>query len=197
MKIFLMSLKNYIRNFVLFVLTACLLIMIVGEKSYSMPNVENAFSTVKFTSKDNSNLKLNEFRGKVIVLFFGYSHCPDICPTTLLDMSKTLADLGRDASKVQSIFISVDHKRDTAKSLAQFTSFFDSRILGVTSDKENIDKITKLFKTNYALLDHESKNYIVEHSSNIYVINQNLVVKRIIPNGLPYSEITKAVKNLV
>ena len=184
------------KNLYLFLFATFFFTVVFIGKPYAMPNVENTFSSVKFVSKNNNNLRLNEFKGKVIVLFFGYSHCPDICPTTLLDMAKVLIDLGKDAKKIQSIFISVDHKRDTPKSLAQFTSFFDPRILGVTSDKKNIDKITKLFKTNYALLDHEEKNYLVEHSSNIYIIDQNLVVKRIIPNGLPYSEITKSVKSL-
>ena len=170
-------------------------VMVLSVKSYAMPNMENAFTSVSFIDEENNDLRLDKFRGKVILLFFGYTHCPDICPTTLSDIARTLTELGKDADKTQTIFISVDYKRDTAESLAQYTSYFDSRILGVTSDKKNIDMITKSFKTTYALLDHESESYLVEHSSNIYIIDQNLVVQRILPNGLPYSEITKAVKN--
>ena len=142
-------------------------------------------------------LILKEKDGKIIVLFFGYSHCPDICPTTLLDISRAINHLGNDADRIQPIFISVDYKRDTPKSLAQYTSYFNERILGITSDKKNIDKITKFFKTSYALLDHQSKNYLVEHSSNIYIIDQNFIVQRIISNGLPYLEITKAIKKVI
>ena len=188
------SITSYGRCLITLLLVVGLLAISINIKSHAMPNMENAFMNVKFISKNNDNLRLSQFRGKVILLFFGYAHCPDICPTTLLDMAKTLDELGEDAEKVQTVFISVDHKRDTGESLAKYTSYFDSRILGITSSKKNIDEITKFFKVTYALLDHESENYIVEHSSNIYVINQNLIIKRIIPNGLPYSEITKAIK---
>tara|TARA_B100000287_G_C20560914_1_gene752409 strand:- start:486 stop:1079 length:594 start_codon:yes stop_codon:yes gene_type:complete len=166
-------------------------------KTFAMPNVEAAFSSVTFQSANNNSLYLNKFKGKVVVLFFGYTHCPDICPTTLLDISRAINELGEDVDRVQPIFISVDYKRDTPQSLAQYTAYFNKHILGITSDKENIDEITKLFKTSYALLDHQSKNYLVEHSSNIYIIDENLIVQRIISNGLPYLEITKAIKSLL
>ena len=184
----------YKKILLLIVLALGVFWMSINTKSYAMPNVENAFTNVSFVSENNDNLRLTKFRGKIIVLFFGYAHCPDICPTTLLDISKAITELGKDADRVQPIFISVDYKRDTAKSLAQYTSYFGRSILGITSDKKNIDKITKFFKTSYALLDHESKDYLVEHSSNIYIIDKNLIVRRIISNGLPYSEITKAIR---
>ena len=168
----------------------------LNTKAFAMPNVETAFTSVTFQSHEDNDLRLDKYKGKIIVLFFGYSHCPDICPTTLLDISRAINHLGNDADRIQPIFISVDYKRDTPKSLSQYTSYFNERILGITSDKKNIDKITKFFKTSYALLDHQSKNYLVEHSSNIYINDQNFIVQRIISNGLPYLEITKAIKNL-
>ena len=79
----------------------------------------------------------------------------------------------------------------------QYVNYFDKRILGISSDKKNIDKLNKYFKTKYALLDSNKKNYLVEHSSNLYVIGEDLIVKRIIAHGLPYTEITKAVKQLI
>ena len=73
--------------------------MSINTKSYAMPNVENAFTNVSFVSENNDNLRLTKFRGKIIVLFFGYAHCPDICPTTLLDISKAITELGKDVDE--------------------------------------------------------------------------------------------------
>ena len=163
----------------------------------AMPDVNKALSDVEFQSIESTNIKLTEYKGKIILLFFGYTNCPDICPTTLLDISRTLKELKGDAKKVQAIFVSVDYKRDTPQYLNEYVNYFDERILGISSDKKNIDKLNKYFKTNYSLLDSNKENYLVEHSSNLYIIGEDLVVKRIIAHGLPYTEITKAVKKLI
>ena len=114
-----------------------------------------------------------------------------------MDISRTLKELKDDAKKVQAVFVSVDYKRDTPQYLNKYVNYFDERILGISSDKKNIDKLNKYFKTNYSLLDSNKENYLVEHSSNLYIIGEDLVVKRIIAHGLPYTEITKAVKKLI
>ncbi len=163
----------------------------------AMPDVNKALSDVEFQSIESEKIKLTKYKGKVMLLFFGYTNCPDICPTTLMDISKALKELKSDADKVQAIFVSVDYKRDTPEYLNEYVNYFDKRILGISSDKNNIDKINKYFKTSYSLLDSKSENYIVEHSSNLYIIGEDLIVKRIVANGLPYTEITKAVKKLI
>ena len=173
------------------------LLLVISNHVYSMPDVSQALSDIKFKSEESQNIKLDKYKGKIILLFFGYTNCPDICPTTLLDISRTLKELGGDSDKVQAIFISVDPKRDTPKHLNDYVKYFDEKIVGLTSDRHNIDKLHKYFKTKYELLYSEDDNYLVEHSSNLYVIDANLVVDRIIANGLPNSEITKAVKKLI
>ena len=173
------------------------LIIIIPLNINAMPNVKQALSNVEFTNINGENIRINSYQGKIILLFFGYTNCPDICPTTLLDISKSLKELGQDAEKVQAIFVSVDYKRDTPKYLNEYVGYFDERIIGLTSNKKNIDKLNRYFKTTYALLDSNKKNYLVEHSSNLYVIDKNLIVKRIVANGLPSSEITKAVRKLI
>lgn len=173
------------------------LLFLLSNTVYSMPDVSQALSDVKFKNEESQSIKLDKYKGKIILLFFGYTNCPDICPTTLLDISRTLKELGKDADKVQAVFVSVDPKRDTPKQLNNYVKYFDEKIIGLTSDRHNIDKLHKYFKTKYELLFSEDDNYLVEHSSNLYVIDANLVVDRIIVNGLPNSEITKAVKKLI
>ena len=170
---------------------------ILSQNIHAMPDVSKALQEVSFTTTSQESLTLDEYEGKIMLIFFGYTHCPDICPTTMLDIRKSLKELGDLAERVQPVFISVDYLRDTPQIITKYVNFFDDRILGLTSSKEEIDKITKYFKIPYELVNSANNpNYIVEHSSNLYVIDKNMIVKRIIPNGLPYSEITKTVRSL-
>ena len=178
------------------ILIVVLLIM-PSSYVYSMPDVSRALSDIEFKTESSSNAKLDVYKGKIILLFFGYTNCPDICPTTLLDISRTLNELGNDSDKVQAVFISVDPERDTPRHLNNYVKYFDKRIVGLSSDKANIDKLHKYFRTTYELLNASEENYLVEHSSNLYIIDENMIVDRIIANGLPSSEITKAVRKLI
>ena len=178
------------------ILTTALLIL-SSSYAYAMPDVSRALSDIEFKTESSSNTKLDVYEGKIILLFFGYTNCPDICPTTLLDISRTLKELGKDSDKVQAVFVSVDPERDTPKHLNDYVKYFDKRIIGVSSDKTNIDKLHKYFRTTYELLNASEENYLAEHSSNLYIIDENMVVDRIIANGLPSSEITKAVRKLI
>tara|TARA_B100000530_G_scaffold69107_1_gene40723 strand:+ start:291 stop:854 length:564 start_codon:yes stop_codon:yes gene_type:complete len=178
------------------ILTTTLLIL-SSSYVYAMPDVSRALSDIEFKTESSSNTKLDVYEGKIILLFFGYTNCPDICPTTLLDISKSLKELGEDSDKVQAVFVSVDPQRDTPKHLNDYVKYFDKRIVGLSSDKTNIDKLHKYFRTTYELLNASEENYLVEHSSNLYIIDENMVVDRIIANGLPSSEITKAIRKLI
>ena len=177
--------------------TAILLWFFAGD-AHAMPDMKKAFSEVTFISSSQSNYSLNTHKGKVLLVFFGYTHCPDICPTTMLDIRKSLQDLGENSEDVQPIFISVDYKRDTPEIIDNYVKFFDQRIIGLTGSEEMLGLASKSFKTSYALLDSKNTdNYLVEHSSNLFIIDRELVVRRIIPNGLPHSEITKTLKELL
>ena len=178
------------------ILTTALLIL-SSSYAYAMPDVSRALSDIEFKTESSSNTKLDVYEGKIILLFFGYTNCPDICPTTLLDISKSLKELGEDSDKVQAVFVSVDPQRDTPKHLNDYVKYFDKRIVGLSSDKTNIDKLHKYFRTTYELLNASEENYLVEHSSNLYIIDENMVVDRIIANWLPSSEITKAIRKLI
>jgi cytochrome oxidase Cu insertion factor (SCO1/SenC/PrrC family) len=174
-----------------------IILTMLGNNVYSMPDVSRALSDIEFQIDNSTKTKLDIYKGKIIVLFFGYTNCPDICPTALLDISKSLKELGQESEKVQAVFISVDPDRDTPEHLSNYVRYFDDRIIGLSSDKKNIDKLHKYFKTKYELLNSKEQNYLVEHSSNLYIINENMIVERIIANGLPSTEITKAIKKII
>ena len=168
-----------------------------SDISRAFPDMSNVFERVDFYNKDNKFEKLNGYEDKVLLVFFGYTHCPDVCPTTVLDMARVMKGLGDQSENVLPMFISVDYDRDDYNKVRDYVDFFDSRIAALTSDKKNIDMLTKYFKTKYEFVDPKDKGYIVEHSSNIYVLDKKLQVKQIIPNGIPSKEITKIVKKFL
>ena len=168
-----------------------------SDISKAFPDMSNVFERVDFYNKDNKFEKLNGYEDKVLLVFFGYTHCPDVCPTTVLDMARVMKGLGDQSENVLPMFISVDYDRDDYNKVRDYVDFFDSRIAALTSDKKNIDMLTKYFKTKYEFVDPKDKGYIVEHSSNIYVLDKKLQVKQIIPNGIPSKEITKIVKKFL
>lgn len=168
-----------------------------SDISKAFPDMTNVFDSVSFYNKNNKITKFNGHEDKVLLVFFGYTHCPDVCPTTVLDMARVMKDLGDESSQVLPMFISVDYNRDDYKKVREYVDFFDSRIAALTSDKKNIDTLTKFFKTKYEFVDPKDKGYIVEHSSNIYVLDKKLQVKKIIPNGIPSSEIARIVRKFL
>ena len=178
------------------------LVIVSPTNSYSdiskaFPDMSNVFERVSFYDKNNKITKFNGYENKVLLVFFGYTHCPDVCPTTVLDMARVMKGLGNESSQVLPMFISVDYDRDDYKKVREYVDFFDNRIAALTSNKENIDALTKFFKTKYEFVDPKNKGYIVEHSSNIYVLDKKLQVKKIIPNGIPSIEITRIVKKFL
>ena len=168
-----------------------------SDISKAFPDMSNVFERVSFYDKDNKITKFNGYENKVLLVFFGYTHCPDVCPTTVLDMARVMKGLGDESSQVLPIFISVDYDRDDYKQVREYVDFFDNRIAALTSDKENIDALTKFFKTKYDFVNPKNEGYIVEHSSNIYVLDKKLQVKKIIPNGIPSTEITRIVRKFL
>lgn len=112
-----------------------------------------------------------DFRGRFQLISFGYTYCPDVCPTTLVEMAEILKRLGDDAGRVQAIFISVDPERDTGKVLKTYTEFFDPRILGLTGSPALVRRAADNFKVRYAKVrEPGSENYSVDHSAGMVLL---------------------------
>lgn len=115
---------------------------------------------------------LSDFRGKVVMLFFGYTHCPDVCPTTMADMARVRAKLGEDGRRVQGLFVTVDPKRDTPQVLAQYVPAFDPSFLGLYGDEQTTAALAREFKIFYDAQKPDAQgNYTVDHSGGIYVFD--------------------------
>lgn len=116
---------------------------------------------------------LADFRGKVVVIFFGYTHCPDMCPTALAELAQTLKRLGEESGRVQVLFITVDPERDTQKVLAQYVPAFEPRFLGLRGDPATTAKVADEYKVFFAVQKpNASGNYTVDHTAAIYLIDR-------------------------
>ena len=113
---------------------------------------------------------LEDWRGKAVVLVFGFTHCPDVCPTTLADLSQAIQSLGTQAERVQVLFVTVDPERDTREVLAKYVTAFDPRFLGLYGDAAATQRAAKEFKVYYEKRK-TGDTYSVDHSGQSYVID--------------------------
>jgi protein SCO1/2 len=122
------------------------------------------------TDHNGKASSLSDFSGKVVVLFFGYTHCPDVCPTKLADLAQTLRLLGKDAEKVQVLFVTLDPERDTREILAQFVPAFHPAFLGLYGDAQATASVAKSFLVDYQKVPAKS-GYMLDHTTFSYLID--------------------------
>lgn len=127
-------------------------------------------------------VSLSDLDGKAVVLFFGYTFCPDVCPTTMVRLGQAMELLGKDADRVQVIMVSVDPERDTPERLAEYVSAFHPSFLGVTGTQEEIDAVASTFGIYHARAEGSAATgYLVDHSANVTVIDRKGGVRLIWP----------------
>jgi protein SCO1 len=125
-------------------------------------------------STHGGNVTDQTYRGKWLLIFFGFTFCPDACPTALNNISVGLEKLGADAGKLQPLFVTVDPRRDTREVMAEYLKSFDSRIIGLTGPQDQIDRVVKEYRVYVAQQKSETEgdnNYLVSHSAYIYLMD--------------------------
>ncbi|MEN3930244.1 SCO family protein [Microvirga sp. W0021] len=111
-------------------------------------------------------------KGKPYLVFFGFTHCPEVCPTTLFDLTQDMKELGPDADKLNIVFISVDPERDTPELIETYLSNFDERIIGLTGTPDQIAEIARSFKAFYRKVPTSDGDYTVDHQVTIYMMDR-------------------------
>lgn len=135
------------------------------------------------TTQDGGTLSLKELRGEVVVLTFGYTHCPDICPLSLQQMTAVLRALGRRADQVRMVFITVDPQRDTPRHLKAYLGFFGTELIGLTGSEEQIRAVANAYSAMYQKSTPVGAGgYEVAHTGFVYVIDARGKVRYVLPH---------------
>ena len=148
----------------------------------SIREEENSFKDyVKFhfelKNDDGHHMSEQDFLGKPAIFYFGFTYCPDICPTILGKLEEIIGLLGSDHHKFNFAFVTIDPARDSAKALKSYHKHFSSKITFLTGSESQIDEITKNFKVYYKKTNITEKNYLFDHSSFIYLLDKNGIMK--------------------
>jgi protein SCO1/2 len=167
--------QSYLRIFaliVVLVLTGC-----HGDKAaFESTDVTGADFGKTFTLTDQNGKQrtLQDFRGQVVVVFFGFAHCPDVCPTTLAELAGAVRKLGPAGDKVQVVLVTVDPERDTQEVLGKYVTAFNPKFLGLRGNAEETARVAKEFKVIYQKVEGQKpENYTMDHSAGSYVFDTN------------------------
>ena len=164
-----------IRRLVLLVLAAWLAACTPAGPSFKGSDVTGATFGRDFALTDPAGQPrtLADYRGKAVVVFFGYTQCPDVCPTTLAALAEATRSLGADADRVQVVFITVDPDRDTAALLAQYVPAFDPRFVGLRGDAAATERVAREFKVIYQKVPGTTPDrYTMDHSAGIFLFDR-------------------------
>lgn len=151
------------------------------------------FSLIDHTGQPR---RLADFRGKAVAIFFGYTQCPDVCPTSLTTMAEVLRQLGPDAAKVQVLFITVDPERDTPELLAQYVPAFNPTFLGLYGDLPATAAVARDFKVLYRKVG-EGPRYTVDHSAGTYVFDPSGRLRLYVKHGESPAAIADDIRQLL
>ena len=150
------------------------------------------------TDQNGKARTLADFKGKAVVIFFGYTQCPDVCPTTMTEMAQVMKQLGDLANQVQVLFVTVDPERDTQALLAAYVPNFDVRFLGLYGDQAATEKVTKEFKVFYQKVPGKTAtSYSVDHTAGSYVFDKEGRIRLFLRHGQGPEPITHDLKILL
>ncbi|HEU5437603.1 MAG TPA: SCO family protein [Telluria sp.] len=153
-----------------------------------------------FALTDHNGVPRNlaSFRGKVVLVFFGYTQCPDVCPTTMVELANVMKELGPKADQVQVLFVTVDPERDTQQLLAEYVPAFDKRFLGLRGDAAATAKVAKEFKIYYAKVPGKQPgSYSMDHTAGSYVFDKDGKVRLFVRHGQGPGPLVQDLKQLL
>ena len=166
-------------------------------KGSKPPSIGGRFTLI---SQDGRPVTDADFRGKNILVFFGFTNCPDVCPLTLNNISRAMVLLGADANKIQPLFISVDPLRDTPNVLRQYLKHFDHRIIGLTGTPKQVAAVQRayrIFAQRRNAVGEDSDDYLMDHTSISYMMGPSGEFKTFFSNGsTPEEFVTKIRQHL-
>jgi protein SCO1/2 len=150
-------------------------VLLIGGRAANLgaPQVANIGGPFRLTDQEGRAVTEQDFKGRPFLVFFGFTHCPDVCPTTLFEISEILRRLPPGGDKVRALFITVDPERDTPEALKLYLSSFDSRIVGLTGDPDEIAKVIKAYRGYYKKVPLKDGGYTMDHTAIVYLMGKD------------------------
>jgi protein SCO1 len=149
------------------------------------------------TNQNGGTFRLSDQRGKVVLIFFGYTHCTDVCPATLLNFKRVKTMLGNRAQQVEFVFVTVDPERDSPEALRKDLANYDPSFIGLTGTRPELAKVWKAYGVYQAKVDNGTPDYSVDHTSIVYVIDPQGNWRMTYPFGMDAGKITSDLQHLL
>lgn len=149
-------------------------------------------------TSSSGDVSLSDYRGKLVLMYFGYTFCPDICPATLANVGQALRDLGTQADDIQVIMVSLDPERDTPEKLSSYVGQFHPSIIGITGSKEQLDEVTSLYGIFYQKTEgSDATGYLIDHTATLLVLDREGYLKLVFPFGVTSQDIADDLKYML
>ena len=143
-----------------------------SDQAWQLNNITGVMPNLEFNLTNDLGQKVtaDNYKGKIVLLYFGYTHCPDVCPTTMQLMSNVVQQLGPEGKDVRILFVSVDPKRDSNTILKAYTQAFSPNAIGLTGTLKQIDAISRRYRVAFSYGKPDAQgNYVVDHSAGVYI----------------------------
>ena len=158
---------------------------------------ESTLEDLELVDHHGQPFQMQQLKGQVVMLFFGYTSCPDVCPLELSMMSRVLNRLEIHEPRLRGVFVSVDHERDTPQRLKEYVAHFSDKLLGLTGSPEQLKQVAGHFNVGYKVLASDSEGGRVRHSSNLLVLDDQARIHALVPFGMDADHISRVVENLL
>jgi protein SCO1 len=153
--------------------TAVVLLLTGRGEGPTLPQVAAIGGPFSLTDQNGRTVTDQDFKGRPFLVFFGFTHCPDICPTTMFEISEIFKKLGPAGERVRALFVTVDPERDTPSALKDYLSSFDPRIVGVTGDEAALAAVAKAYRAYYKRVPLAEGGYTMDHTAIIYLMGKD------------------------
>jgi cytochrome oxidase Cu insertion factor (SCO1/SenC/PrrC family) len=176
-------------------LAAALVLLAFAVPAAAAGKVGGPFALTDHTGRAVTD---RDFHGRFVLLYFGYTYCPDVCPTSLSDMSEAIELLGPDGDRVQPLFITVDPERDTLEMLADYVGLFHPRLLALRGTPKQTEEVARAFHAFYTpYVDHAIGGYQLDHTAHVYLVGPDGNYLTYFPYGYPPEMIAREVSSLM
>jgi len=155
------------------ILCTAIILLVTGRTTPpSLPQVAAIGGPFSLTDHNGRTVTDRDLKGRPFLVFFGFTHCPDICPTAMFEISEIIKKLGPDGDRMRALFITVDPERDTPEALKAYVSSFDPRIIALTGDEASIAAMTKAYRAIYRKVPLKDGGYTMDHTAIVYLMDK-------------------------